>query len=148
MSECMKDYGDEDPFTGCETVEDFVAALATDDHGDGRGGQAGRRRAVRTDQWSEAAPDRSRPRPYPSRIRRNQAPRLDPRHARRDRPAAGRRHEVVEAWRVLMPLRHEPVALVLSRQPLPTLNRSRYALASGLARGAYVLGDPPTVSRR
>jgi transketolase len=52
-------------------------------------------------------------------------------------------NEVVEAWRVLMPLRHEPVALVLSRQPLPTLDRSRYAAASGVARGAYVLADPP-----
>jgi transketolase len=52
-------------------------------------------------------------------------------------------NEVVEAWRVVMPLRHEPVALVLSRQPLPTLDRSRYAAASGVARGAYVLADPP-----
>jgi transketolase len=42
-----------------------------------------------------------------------------------------------------MPLRHEPVALALSRQPLPTLDRSRYAPASGVARGAYVLADPP-----
>jgi len=52
-------------------------------------------------------------------------------------------NEVVEAWRVLMPIRHEPVALMLSRQPLPTLDRTRYAPASGLARGAYVLADPP-----
>jgi transketolase len=52
-------------------------------------------------------------------------------------------NEVVEAWRAIMPLRHEPVALVLSRQPLPTLDRTRYASASGLARGAYVLADPP-----
>jgi transketolase len=52
-------------------------------------------------------------------------------------------NEVVEAWRVLMPIRHEPVALMLSRQPLPTLDRTRYARASGLARGAYVLADPP-----
>jgi transketolase len=52
-------------------------------------------------------------------------------------------NEAVEAWRVLMPLRHEPVALALSRQPLPTLDRSRYAPASGVARGAYVLADPP-----
>ena len=55
----------------------------------------------------------------------------------------GDANEVVEAWRVLMPLRHEPVALALSRQPLPTLDRSRYAPASGVARGAYVLADPP-----
>jgi transketolase len=52
-------------------------------------------------------------------------------------------NEVVEAWRVLMPIRHEPVALMLSRQPLPTLDRTRYGPASGLARGAYVLADPP-----
>ena len=52
-------------------------------------------------------------------------------------------NEVVEAWRVLMPIRHEPVALMLSRQPLPTVDRTRYAAASGLARGAYVLADPP-----
>jgi transketolase len=52
-------------------------------------------------------------------------------------------NEVAEAWRVVMPLRHEPVALVLSRQALPTLDRSRYASAAGLARGAYVLADPP-----
>jgi transketolase len=53
-------------------------------------------------------------------------------------------NEVLEAWRVLMPLRHEPVALVLSRQPLPTLDRGRYASAAGLARGAYILADTPT----
>jgi len=40
-------------------------------------------------------------------------------------------------------LRHQPAALVLSRQPLPTLDRSRYAPASGVARGAYVLADAP-----
>jgi transketolase len=50
-------------------------------------------------------------------------------------------NEVVEAWRLIMQLRHEPVALVLSRQALPTLDRSRYAPASGLAKGAYVLAD-------
>ena len=52
-------------------------------------------------------------------------------------------NEVAEAWRFLMPLRHEPVVLVLSRQALPTLDRSRFASAAGLARGAYVLADPP-----
>jgi transketolase len=52
-------------------------------------------------------------------------------------------NEVVEAWRVIMPLRHDPVALILSRQALPTLDRNIYAPASGLADGAYVLaGDP------
>lgn len=50
-------------------------------------------------------------------------------------------NEIVEAWRVIMRLRHEPVALVLSRQPLPVMDRSRFASASGLARGAYVLAD-------
>jgi transketolase len=52
-------------------------------------------------------------------------------------------NEVAEAWRMLMPLRHEPVALVLSRQALPTLDRTKYGAASGVARGAYVLADPP-----
>jgi transketolase len=50
-------------------------------------------------------------------------------------------NEVVEAWRVIIKLRHQPACLVLSRQPLPTLDRNRYAAASGLARGAYVLAD-------
>jgi transketolase len=52
-------------------------------------------------------------------------------------------NEVAEAWRVIMPLKHEPVALVLSRQALPTLDRTRFASASGVARGAYILADPP-----
>jgi transketolase len=51
-------------------------------------------------------------------------------------------NEVVEAWRVIMQLHHEPAALVLSRQPLPTLDRSKYAPASGVEMGAYVLADP------
>jgi transketolase len=42
-----------------------------------------------------------------------------------------------------MQLRHEPVVLTLSRQPLPTLDRTKYASASGVARGAYVLADAP-----
>jgi transketolase len=50
-------------------------------------------------------------------------------------------NEIVEAWRVIMKLRHEPVALVLSRQALPTLDRSTYAPASGVEKGAYVLTD-------
>jgi transketolase len=50
-------------------------------------------------------------------------------------------NEVAEAWRVIMELKHEPVALILSRQALPTLDRSKYAPASGLRRGAYVLAD-------
>jgi transketolase len=56
----------------------------------------------------------------------------------------GDANEVAEAWRVIMALRHEPVALVLSRQALPTLDRERYASAAGLARGGYVLADAAT----
>jgi transketolase len=52
-------------------------------------------------------------------------------------------NEVVEAWRVIMELKHEPVALVLTRQALPTLDRSIYASASGVAKGAYIVADPP-----
>ncbi|MGO9046714.1 MAG: transketolase, partial [Xanthobacteraceae bacterium] len=52
-------------------------------------------------------------------------------------------NEVVEAYRCIMRLRHQPAVLVLSRQPLPTLDRGRYAPASGVARGAYVLADAP-----
>jgi transketolase len=50
-------------------------------------------------------------------------------------------NEVVEAWRVIMKLHHEPAALVLTRQALPTLDRTKYASAAGVARGAYVLAD-------
>jgi transketolase len=56
------------------------------------------------------------------------------------RPGDG--NEVAEAWRLIMELKHDPVVLVLSRQPLPTLDRGRYAAAAGLRRGAYVLADP------
>jgi len=55
----------------------------------------------------------------------------------------GDANEVVEAYRYVMQLRHQPAVLVLSRQPLPTLDRSVFASAGGVARGAYVLGDPP-----
>jgi len=51
-------------------------------------------------------------------------------------------NEVAEAWRVIMEKKYDPAALVLSRQALPTLDRSRFAPASGLRRGAYVLSDP------
>ncbi|ASN28103.1 transketolase [Streptomyces pluripotens] len=51
--------------------------------------------------------------------------------------------EVVETWRLVAALHHEPAALVLSRQALPTLDRSVLAPASGVARGAYVLADAP-----
>jgi transketolase len=50
-------------------------------------------------------------------------------------------NEVVEAWRVIAQLKHEPACLVLSRQALPTLDRAVFAAASGVARGAYVLAD-------
>ena len=52
-------------------------------------------------------------------------------------------NEVVEAWRMLMPFRHEPVALILSRQALPTLDRTIYASAEGVQRGAYILAEAP-----
>src|ERR1019366_4083087 len=52
-------------------------------------------------------------------------------------------NEVVEAWKVIMQSKHEPVALVLSRQALPTIDRTKYASAAGVARGAYVLADAP-----
>jgi transketolase len=50
-------------------------------------------------------------------------------------------NEVVEAYRSVMQLRHKPAVLALSRQPLPTLDREKYAPASGVAHGAYVLAD-------
>jgi transketolase len=50
-------------------------------------------------------------------------------------------NETVEAWHVIIQFRHEPVALILSRQALPTLDREKYAAAEGLRRGAYVLAD-------
>ena len=52
-------------------------------------------------------------------------------------------NEVVEAWKVIMQLHHEPAVLVLTRQDLPTLDRTKYAPAAGLAKGAYVLADAP-----
>lgn len=50
-------------------------------------------------------------------------------------------NEVSEAWRVIMQIQHEQVALILTRQALPTIDRSKYAAASGVAKGAYVLAD-------
>ena len=55
----------------------------------------------------------------------------------------GDANEVVEAYRYILQLRHQPTVLVLSRQPLPTLDRSKYASAAGVSRGAYVLADVP-----
>ncbi|MCU0485820.1 MAG: transketolase [Anaerolineales bacterium] len=50
-------------------------------------------------------------------------------------------NEVVEAWRVVMQLRHHPAMIVLSRQAQPTLDRTKFAPAAGVAKGAYVLAD-------
>jgi transketolase len=55
----------------------------------------------------------------------------------------GDANEVVEAYRYILQLRHQPAVLVLSRQPLPTLDRAKYAPAAGVSRGAYVLADSP-----
>jgi len=49
--------------------------------------------------------------------------------------------EVAEAWRAIMEMKHAPVVLILSRQALPTLDRSKVAPASGLRKGAYILSD-------
>ncbi len=53
-------------------------------------------------------------------------------------------NEVIEAWRYILQLKHEPVALALSRQALPTIDRKKYASPAGLTKGAYVLADPPS----
>jgi transketolase len=55
----------------------------------------------------------------------------------------GDANEVVEAWKIVAQLQHSPAVLVLTRQNLPTLDRSKYAPASGVAKGAYVLADAP-----
>jgi transketolase len=52
-------------------------------------------------------------------------------------------NEVAEAWKVIMKLHHEPAALILTRQALPTIDRGKYASAAGVAQGAYVLADAP-----
>ena len=53
----------------------------------------------------------------------------------------GDANEVVEAWKAIMQMKHNPVSLVLSRQALPTLDRAKYASASGVGKGGYVLAD-------
>lgn len=53
----------------------------------------------------------------------------------------GDANEVTEAWKMILKQRHTPVALVLTRQNLPTLDRTKYAAASGVAKGGYVLAD-------
>jgi len=55
----------------------------------------------------------------------------------------GDANEVVEAWKLAMHISHGPVLLVLSRQAIPTLDRSKYASAAGVGKGAYVLADAP-----
>ena len=55
----------------------------------------------------------------------------------------GDANEVAEAYRYVMQLRHQPAAIALSRQPLPTFDRTRYASAAGVAKGAYVMADSP-----
>ena len=55
----------------------------------------------------------------------------------------GDANEVVEAYRYILQLRHQPAVIALSRQPLPTFDRSKYASAAGVARGAYVMADAP-----
>jgi transketolase len=52
-------------------------------------------------------------------------------------------NEVVEAWKIIAKLQHQPVALVLTRQAVPTFDRTKYGAASGTAKGAYVLADAP-----
>ncbi len=53
----------------------------------------------------------------------------------------GDANEVVEAWKIIAQLKHQPVVLALTRQALPTLDRTKFAAASGTAKGAYVLAD-------
>jgi transketolase len=50
-------------------------------------------------------------------------------------------NETAEAWKTVLKLHHQPAVLVLTRQAVPTIDRSKYAPASGVARGAYVLAD-------
>jgi transketolase len=52
-------------------------------------------------------------------------------------------NEVIEAYRYILQLRHKPAALALSRQASPTFDRSKYASAACVSRGAYVMADPP-----
>ena len=55
----------------------------------------------------------------------------------------GDANEVVEAWKLAVQRAHGPTALVLSRQAIPTFDRTKFAPASGVAKGAYVLSDAP-----
>src|SRR5207244_779201 len=53
----------------------------------------------------------------------------------------GDANETVEAWRIALTLKRQPVALILTRQPLPTIDRTKYASAAGTAKGAYILAE-------
>jgi transketolase len=53
----------------------------------------------------------------------------------------GDSNEVAEAWRIMMTAKHHPTALILSRQPLPTYDRTKYGSAEGTRQGGYILGD-------
>ena len=55
----------------------------------------------------------------------------------------GDANEVTEAWKIIMRQKHRPATLVLTRQPMPTFDRTKVAPASGVAKGAYVLSDAP-----
>ena len=50
-------------------------------------------------------------------------------------------NEVIESWKIIMRLKKEPVALILTRQALPTFDRTKYASAAGVARGGYILAE-------
>ncbi len=53
----------------------------------------------------------------------------------------GDANEVLEAWKIIMKSQHEPICLILSREDLPTLDRTKYKPAEGLTKGAYVVAD-------
>jgi transketolase len=55
----------------------------------------------------------------------------------------GDANEAVEVWKIAIQQTHRPATLVLSRQAMPTLDRTKYASASGVAKGAYILADAP-----
>ncbi len=55
----------------------------------------------------------------------------------------GDANEVVEAWKIIAQLQHQPVALVLTRQNIPTFDRTKFGAVSGTAKGAYILADAP-----
>ena len=55
----------------------------------------------------------------------------------------GDANEAAESWRVVLGLKHQPAALILSRQAMPTFDRSKFGAASGVAKGAYILADAP-----